>query len=87
MQVKCETTWVHPLLRYYAGAAYMAMGGQQAIMQAETTKPCTDQEVCHDRGCCNTHWSYATTLHTALANFCTQPLLDSTPVSERLVYT
>ena len=29
----------------------------------------------------------ATTLHTALANFCTQPLLDSTPVSERLVYT
>ncbi len=45
MQVKRESTWQHPLLPYYRGAVYMALGGKAAVAEAETTKPCTDAEV------------------------------------------
>ena len=45
VQVKRETSWVHPLLPYYSGAAFMATGGRQGMQQAEASKPCSDQEV------------------------------------------
>ena len=45
MQVKRESTWQHPLLSYYRGAVYMALGGKAAVAEAEATKPCTDAEV------------------------------------------
>ncbi|KAL0017954.1 hypothetical protein WJX77_004210 [Trebouxia sp. C0004] len=45
MQVKRESTWQHPLLPYYRGAVYMALGGKAAVAKAEATKPCTDAEV------------------------------------------
>ena len=47
VQVKRESTWQHPLLTYYQGAVFMAMGGSAAVAKAEATKPCTDAEVCN----------------------------------------
>ncbi|KAL0046363.1 hypothetical protein WJX82_010363 [Trebouxia sp. C0006] len=44
-EVKRESTWQHPLLPYYRGAVYMALGGKAAVAKAEATKPCTDAEV------------------------------------------
>ena len=44
-QVTKESTWQHPLLPYYKGAAFMAMGGNAAMVKAEATKPCTATEV------------------------------------------
>ncbi|KAL0030610.1 hypothetical protein WJX79_009472 [Trebouxia sp. C0005] len=44
-EVKRESTWHHPLLPYYRGAVYMALGGKAALAKADATKPCTDAEV------------------------------------------